>query len=136
MSVMKNLRDCSFGYLILPVVLGQDDHAFCADQLACGGLVGSSQVEEIVGRAAWLAFTHQVVILCFADNLAAMGDGLHIVLILMARLVQCVLAITVSLPQASFFWVVEPLDPDHHAGAPGLPEALYSSYIGQLWPTW
>lgn len=46
------------------------------------------------------------------------------------------LAIAVSLPQASFLWVVEPLDPDHHAGAPGLPEALYSSHVGQLGPTW
>lgn len=89
--IMKNSRDCSFGYLLLPVVLGQDDHAVCADQLARGGLVGSSQVEEVVGWAARLAFTHEVVILCSSDNLAAMGDGLDIVLILMARLIQCVL---------------------------------------------
>lgn len=44
------------------------------------------------------------------------------------------LAIAVSLPQASLLWVVEPLDPDHHAGAPRLPEALHSTYVGQLGP--
>lgn len=45
------------------------------------------------------------------------------------------LAIAVSLPQASLLRVVEPFDPDHHAGAPRLPEALHSAHIGQLGPT-
>lgn len=44
------------------------------------------------------------------------------------------LAIAVSPPQASLLRVVEPLDPDHHAGAPRLPEALDSAHIGQLRP--
>lgn len=44
------------------------------------------------------------------------------------------LAVAVSLPQASLLWVVEPLDPDHHTGAPWLPEALHSAHIGQLGP--
>lgn len=44
------------------------------------------------------------------------------------------LAISVSLPQACLLWVVEPLDPDHHAGAPRLPEALHSAHVGQLGP--
>lgn len=44
------------------------------------------------------------------------------------------LAIAVSLPQASLLRVVEPLDPDHHAGAPRLPEALHSAHVGQLGP--
>lgn len=45
------------------------------------------------------------------------------------------LAIAMSLPQASLLRVVEPLDPDNHAGAPRLPEALHSAHIGQLGPT-
>lgn len=44
------------------------------------------------------------------------------------------LAVTVSLSQASLLWMVEPLDPDNHAGAPRLPEALHSAHIGQLGP--
>ena len=44
------------------------------------------------------------------------------------------LAIAVSLPQAGLLRVVEPLDPDHHAGAPGLPEALHPAHVGQLGP--
>lgn len=44
------------------------------------------------------------------------------------------LAIAVSLPQASLLRVVEPLDPDNHAGAPRLPEALHSAHVGQLRP--
>lgn len=54
------------------MVLGHDDHAVCADQLTCGWFVGSSQVEQIVSCTAWLAFTHQVIVLGFADHLAAM----------------------------------------------------------------
>lgn len=49
-------------------------------------------------------------------------------------LVGLYLAISVSLPQASLLRVVEPLDPDHHAGAPRLPEALHSAHVGQLGP--
>lgn len=44
------------------------------------------------------------------------------------------LAVTVTLPEARLLWVVEPLDPDHHAGTPRLPEALHSAHIRQLWP--
>lgn len=44
------------------------------------------------------------------------------------------LAVAVSLPQACLLWVVEPLDPDDHAGAPRLPEALHSTHVGQLGP--
>lgn len=50
-------------------------------------------------------------------------------------LVGLYLAISVSLPQASLLRVVEPLDPDHHAGTPRLPEALHSAHVGQLGPT-
>lgn len=50
-------------------------------------------------------------------------------------LVGLYLAISVSLPQSSLLRVVEPLDPDHHAGAPRLPEALHSAHVGQLGPT-
>lgn len=44
------------------------------------------------------------------------------------------LAVTVTLPQARLLRVVEPLDPDHHAGTPRLPEALHSAHVGQLRP--
>lgn len=48
--------------------------------------------------------------------------------------VSLYLAVTVTLPQARLLRVVEPLDPDHHAGTPRLPEALHSAHIRQLWP--
>lgn len=44
------------------------------------------------------------------------------------------LAVSVSLPQASLLRVVEPLDPDYHAGTPGLPQALHPAHVGQLRP--
>lgn len=56
------------------------------------------------------------------------------VLEILLALMGLYLAITVSLPQPSLLWVVEPLDPDHHAGAPRLPEALHSAHVGQLGP--
>ena len=72
-------------------MLGHDSHAVRADQLTRGGFVGPRQVEEVVGRAAGLTVTRQVIVLHPADHLAAMGDGLNIVLILVARLIQCIL---------------------------------------------
>lgn len=72
-------------------MLGHDGHAVCADQLAGGRFIGSSQVKEVVHRVAGLTFAHQVIILGLADHLAAMGDGLHVILILMARLIQGIL---------------------------------------------
>lgn len=56
------------------------------------------------------------------------------VLEILLALPRLYLAVTVSLPQASLLRVVEPLDPDHHAGAPRLPEALHSAHVGQLGP--
>lgn len=53
------------------MVLGHDGHAVRADQLARGWFVGSGQVEEVVYRAAGLAFAHQVIIFGLADHLAA-----------------------------------------------------------------
>lgn len=72
-------------------MLGHDGHAVRADQLARGGFVGPGQVEQVVCRVAGLPFARQVVVLGFADHLAAMGDGLHVILVLVARLVQGVL---------------------------------------------
>lgn len=74
------------------MVLGHNGHAISADQLARGWFVGSGQVEQVVRSAAGLTLTHQVVILGPADHLAAMGDGLHVILILVARLIQGILA--------------------------------------------
>lgn len=72
-------------------MLGHNGHAVRADQLARGWLVGPGQVEQVVRRAAGLTLTHQVIILGLADHLAAMGDGLHVILILVARLIQGIL---------------------------------------------
>ena len=41
-------------------------------------------------------------------------------------------AVAVPLAQARLLGVVEPLDPDHHAGAPRLPERLHPAHVGQL----
>lgn len=73
------------------MVLGHNGHAVCADQLARGWFIGSGQVEQVIRYVAWLAFTHQVIILGPADHLATMGDGLHVILILVARLIQGIL---------------------------------------------
>ena len=74
------------------MVLGHNGHAISADQLARGRFVGSGQVEQVVRSAAGLTLAHQVVVLGPADHLAAMGDGLHVILILVARLIQGILA--------------------------------------------
>lgn len=73
------------------MVLGHNGHAIRADQLARGWFVGSSQVEEVVRWVAGLTFTDHVIILSLADHLAAMGDGLHVILILVAWLIQGIL---------------------------------------------
>ena len=73
------------------MLLGHDGHAVRADQLARGRFIGSGQVEEVVHCVAGLTVTHQVIVLGLADHLAAVGDGLHVVLVLMARLIQGVL---------------------------------------------
>ena len=87
-----NCRDQVNMWISLPsVVLGHDGRPICADQLARGRLVRSSQVEQVVIGAAWLALAQQVVILGLADHLAAMGDSLNVILILMAWLIQGIL---------------------------------------------
>ena len=45
------------------------------------------------------------------------------------------LAVVVPLAQLGLFRMVEPLDLDHHAGAPGLPQVLYAAHIGQVRPS-
>lgn len=72
-------------------MLRHDDHAVSTDQLACRWFVGSSQVEQVVGSATWFAIPGQVVVLSLTDHLTAMGDGLYIIFILVARLVQGIL---------------------------------------------
>lgn len=73
------------------MVLGHNGHAVCTDQLSRRWFVGAGQVEQVVLVVAGPMFTHQVIILCLADHLAAMGDRLHVILILMARLIQGIL---------------------------------------------
>lgn len=43
------------------------------------------------------------------------------------------LAILMPLAHFCFFRVVEPFDLYHHAGGPGLPQVLNSSYIWKVW---
>lgn len=78
------------------MVLGHNSHAISADQLACGWLVGSSQVEKVIRRATGLVFSNHVIILSPADHLAAMGDRLHVILVFVARLVQGILGLGVD----------------------------------------
>lgn len=73
------------------MVLGHNGHAVRTDQLARGWFVGSGQVEEVVHCVASVTIPHHVIILRLANHLAAMGDGLNIILILVARLVQGIL---------------------------------------------
>lgn len=73
------------------MALGHNGHAVGADQLARGWFVGPGQVEEVVHRVAGFTLAHQVIVLSLAEHLAAMGDGLHVVLVLVARLIQGVL---------------------------------------------
>lgn len=73
------------------MVLGHNGHAICTDQLSCRWFVGSCQVEQVVHVVAGPTFMHQMIILSLADHLTAMGDRLHIILILMARLIQGIL---------------------------------------------
>lgn len=73
------------------MVLGHNGHAIRTDQLSCRWFIGSCQVEQVVHVVAGPTFTHQVIILSLADHLAAMGDRLHVILILMARLIQGIL---------------------------------------------
>lgn len=80
-------------WISLYLVLRHNSHAVSADQLACGGLIGSSQVEKVIRCATRLVFSNHVIILSPADHLAAMGDRLHVVLIFVARLVQSILEV-------------------------------------------
>lgn len=81
-----------FGFKSLQLwLLGHDGQAVGADQLARGRLVRPGQVEEVVHRVARFAVAHQVVVLGLTEHLAAVGDGLHVVLVFVARLVQGVL---------------------------------------------
>lgn len=73
------------------MVLGNNGHAIGTDQLSCGWFVGSCQVEQVVHVVARPTFARQVIVFSLADNLAAMGDRLHVILILMARLIQGIL---------------------------------------------
>lgn len=74
-------------------MLGHNSHAVSADQLACGWLIGSSQVEKVISRATRLVFSNHVIILSPADHLATMGDRLYVILVFVARLVQGILGL-------------------------------------------
>lgn len=73
------------------MVLGHNSHAICTDQLACSWFISSGQIEEVISRGTRLVFAHQVIILSLTDHLTPMGNCLHIVLILVARLIQGIL---------------------------------------------
>lgn len=73
-----------------PPALRHDGHAVGADELARCGFVGSRQVEEVVHRVGF-TLAHEVIVLGPADHLAAVGDGLYVILVLVAGLIQSVL---------------------------------------------
>lgn len=70
-------------------MLRHNSHAVHTDQLSCCWFIGSRKVEQVVQVVP--TFACQVLILSFTDHLAAMGDGLHVILIFMTRLVQGIL---------------------------------------------
>lgn len=82
LEAVHNRVGVKSGISVLDLGLGHNGHAVHSDELARGWLVGPSQVEQVIG--ARLTISYQVIILCSADHLAAMGDGLHVVLILVA----------------------------------------------------
>lgn len=76
---------------LLLELLGHNGHAVHTDQLTSRWFIGSGQVEEVVGWAVWFAFSHQQIVLSLADHLAAVGNRLDIIFVLVAGLVQGVL---------------------------------------------
>lgn len=68
----------------------QDGHAVGCHQASSGRIVGARQVIEVL-LVLVLAAPHHLLVLLPPDHLALVGDGLYIVLILVARLVQGVL---------------------------------------------
>lgn len=69
----------------------QDGHAIGCHQASSGRIVGARQVIEVL-LVLVLAAPHHLLVLLPPDHLALVGDGLYIVLILVARLVQGVLS--------------------------------------------
>lgn len=108
--------------------------SFSSDDLARGGVVGAGQVEEVGGRGAAgrLGVVGEALVLLPAHYLALVRDCLDVVLILVAGLVQGVLAILQPLAELGLFGMVEPLHLDYHAAGPGFPEALDATYIGEV----
>lgn len=56
--------------------------------MAGGGVVGPSQVVEVLAVAIGLPGSTELLIFITADHLALVGDGLNIVFVFVARLVQ------------------------------------------------
>lgn len=73
------------------MVLRHNSHAVHTDQLSCCWFIGSRKVEQVIQVVPRPAFMYQVIILSLTDHLAAMGDGLHVILIFMTGLVQGIL---------------------------------------------
>ena len=68
----------------------QDGHAVSCHQASSGRIIGARQVIEVL-LVLVLAAPHHLLVLLPPDHLALVGDGLYIVLILVAGLVQGVL---------------------------------------------
>lgn len=64
-----------------------DGHAVGVEDHAGGGLVGAGQVIEVLAVLVLLGLDHLLVLLQ-ADNQTLVGDGLHVVLINVRRLVE------------------------------------------------
>lgn len=68
----------------------QDGHTVSCHQASGGRIVGARQVIEVL-LVLVLAAPHHLLVLLPPDHLALVGDGLNVVLILVAGLVQGVL---------------------------------------------
>lgn len=75
---------------LCPAVSAQDGHTICSHKPACGGIVTPCQVVEVLPVLVFLAASQLLIVFAF-HHLAFVRNGLDIILILMARLVQRIL---------------------------------------------
>ncbi len=146
------------------LTLADDWLSLSRHQLATGGVVGSSQVVNILTVAVRFSDKAQTFIFSSAYHLALMRDGLDVIFILMGTLVQCMLwrekknrlgtqylpktnqnqtrPLVTTVPshpgafsELGLLRVVEPLYSDHHVAGPGFPKTLNETNEGEMRPT-
>jgi hypothetical protein len=68
----------------------QDGHTVSCHQAPSGGVIGACQVVEVLSVLV-LAVPSHLLKLVPPHDLALVGDGLYVILIFVARLVECIL---------------------------------------------